>query len=215
MKGFILGRKMGMAQVFSDDGTVTPVTVIKAGPCTVVQMKTEAVDGYAAAKLGFEDVRPKKVCKPENGVFLKAKVTPKRFLREFRTEAGQTYEVGHEVRASDAFGVGDKVDVSGISKGKGFAGAIKRHGMSIGRMTHGSKYHRGVGALAMNTTPGKVFKGRKMPGHMGVDRVTVQNLGIVKVDANRDVIMVKGAVPGAKGAILEIRSSVKSAKGRG
>jgi len=211
MEKFILGKKLGMTQVFTDDGLVVPVTVIEAGPVTVVQTKTNETDGYTAVKVGYEDVKEKALNKPERGVFAKHKLTPKRYLREFRVSNTEGFEIGQEIKV-DVFEEGDKVDVTGTSKGKGFAGAIKRHGYSRGRETHGSHYHRGVGALSGCADPGKVFKGRKLPGHMGVERVTVQNLNVVKVDSERNLLLVKGAVPGARGGLLMIKSAVKASK---
>ncbi|HAA43207.1 MAG TPA: 50S ribosomal protein L3 [Ruminiclostridium sp.] len=211
MEKFILGKKLGMTQVFTDDGLVVPVTVIEAGPVTVVQTKTNETDGYTAVKVGYEDVKEKALNKPERGVFAKHKLTPKRYLREFRVSNTEGFEIGQEIKV-DVFEEGDKVDVTGTSKGKGFAGAIKRHGYSRGRETHGSHYHRGVGALSGCADPGKVFKGRKLPGHMGVERVTVQNLNVVKVDSERNLLLVKGAVPGARGGLLMIKGAVKASK---
>ncbi len=211
MEKFILGKKLGMTQVFTDDGLVVPVTVIEAGPVTVVQTKTNETDGYTAVKVGYEDVKEKALNKPERGVFAKHKLTPKRYLREFRVSNTEGFEIGQEIKV-DVFEEGDKVDVTGTSKGKGFAGAIKRHGYSRGRETHGSHYHRGVGALSGCADPGKVFKGRKLPGHMGVERVTVQNLNVVKVDSERNLLLVNGAVPGARGGLLMIKGAVKASK---
>lgn len=210
MNKFILGKKVGMTQVFNEAGLSIPVTVIQAGPCPVVQKKTVDNDGYEALKVGFDDVAEKKLNKPEKGVFSKVKVSPKRFLREFRTEEVAKYEVGQEIKVSDMFQAGDRVDVSGISKGKGFQGTIKRYGQSGGPETHGSMYHRRVGSMGSNTHPARVFKGKKLPGHMGVDKVTVQNLDIVRVDSERNLLLVKGAVPGPKGGLLVISETVKA-----
>ncbi len=212
MKKFILGRKIGMTQVFDENGSVIPVTVIEAGPCTVLQKKTIETDGYNAVKVGFADANEKRLNKPDKGQFAKIKVAPKKYIREFRTEELDKYEVGQEIKVTDMFENGDKVDVTGISKGKGFAGVIKRHGQARGKETHGSMYHRRVGSMGANTNPARVFKGKKLPGHMGVERVTIQNLDVVRVDAERNLLLVKGAVPGAKGGLLMIKDTVKSGK---
>ena len=201
MSKFILGAKIGMTQIFDADGVCIPVTVIQAEPCVVIQKKTTDTDSYNAIKIGAGKCELKKLNKPEAGVFSK--------LGEFRTDATDEFEVGKEIGVS-IFSDGDCVDVSGTSKGKGFQGAIKRHGQKIGPKSHGSKYHRGVGSMGPNTDPGKVFKGKKMPGHMGSETVTVQNLSIVKVDGERNLLLIKGAVPGAKGSLLEISQSVKA-----
>ncbi len=208
MNKAILAKKIGMTQIFADNGVLVPVTVLEAGPCTVVQKKTVENDGYDAIQVGFGDTKEKLVNKPTKGHFAKAGLTAKKVVREFRLEDTSTYEVGTEIKA-DVFAAGDKVDVSGVSKGKGFQGAIKRHGMSRGPMAHGSKYHRGLGSLSSGTTPGKVKKGKKMPGHMGAKKVTVQNLEIVRAEADKNLILVKGAVPGPKGTVLFIKDSVK------
>lgn len=212
MGKFILGKKIGMTQVFTEDGLTVPVTVIEAGPVTVVQTKTVETDGYTAVKVGYEDVKEKALNKPERGTFSKHKISPKRYLREFRVSDTEGFEIGQEIKVADVFKEGDKIDVTGVSKGKGFAGAIKRHGYSRGRETHGSHYHRGVGALSGCADPGKVFKGRNLPGHMGAERVTVQNLNVVRVDSDRNLLLVKGAVPGAKGGVLIIKDAVKAGK---
>ncbi len=208
MNKAILAKKIGMTQIFADNGILVPVTVLEAGPCTVVQKKTVENDGYDAIQVGFGDIKEKKVNKPKKGHFAKAGVEARKVVREFRLEDTSSYEIGTEIKA-DVFAAGDKVDVSGISKGKGFQGAIKRHGMSRGPMAHGSKYHRGLGSLSSGTTPGKVKKGKKMPGHMGAKKVTVQNLEIVRAEADKNLILVKGAVPGPKGTVLFIKDSVK------
>lgn len=208
MKKAILGRKIGMTQIFDETGKVIPVTAIEAGPCTVVQVKTKDTDGYEAVKLGFGDVKESKLTKPKMGEFKKTNTTPKKHLREFRLEE-ITYNVGDEVKA-DIFTAGDSVDVTGTSKGKGFQGVIKRHGQSRGPMGHGSMYHRRPGSMGSTSTPGRVFKGKKLPGHMGRVTVTIQNLDIVRVDMDKNVILVKGSVPGAKGAILKVKSAVKA-----
>lgn len=209
MKKGILGKKHGMTQIFDEKGEVIPVTVIEAGPCVVVQKKTLEKDGYNAIQVGFGDVSEKKLNKPLLGHFKKAGVSPKRYLREFRLDDISGYEVGTEIKV-DIFKPGDRVDVTGISKGKGFAGVIKRYGARRGPMAHGSKYHRRVGSMGATTDPGRTFKGKKMPGRMGSDRVTIQNLEVVKVDPEMNLLVVKGSVPGPKGSLLIIRDSVKS-----
>ena len=198
-----------MTQVFSEDGVLTPVTVLKAGPCVVTQVKTVENDGYSAVQVGFGDIREKLVNKPKKGHFAKAGVTAKRFLKEFRLEDAESYTLGQEIKA-DVFAAGDKVDATAKSKGKGFQGAIKRHGQSRGPMAHGSKYHRHAGSNGSATTPGRVFKGKHMPGHMGAVRVTVQNLEVVSVDAEKNLILVKGAVPGPKKSLVMLKESVKA-----
>ncbi|MBQ6992356.1 MAG: 50S ribosomal protein L3 [Clostridia bacterium] len=207
MKKAILGRKVGMTQIFDETGKVIPVTVIEAGPCTVVQIKNVDTDGYSAVKLGFGEIKEKKLTKPAKGTFTKANVTPKKHLREFRLEE-ISYNVGDEIKA-DIFAQGESVDITGTTKGKGFQGVIKRHGQSRGPMGHGSMYHRRPGSMGSTSTPGRVFKGKKLPGHMGMTTVTIQNLEIVRVDLDKNVILVKGSVPGNKGAILKIKDSVK------
>ncbi len=209
MKKAILTTKVGMTQIFNEDGVLTPVTVLQAGPCVVTQVKTVENDGYAAVQVGFGDIREKLVNKPMKGHFAKAGVAPKRFVREFRLEDAESYAVGQEIKA-DVFAVGDKVDATAKSKGKGFQGAIKRHGQSRGPMAHGSKYHRHAGSNGSATTPGRVFKGKKMPGHMGAVRITVQNLEVVRVDAEQNLILVKGAVPGPKKSLVMIKESTKA-----
>ena len=206
----IIGKKVGMTQIFDEKGYVIPVTAIEAGPCVVAQIKSEEKDGYSAVQLGFEDVKDKHINKPEKGHFAKSKLTAKKHLREFRTDSIDM-NVGDEVKA-DVFAAGDKVDVQGTSKGKGFQGVIKRHGQHRGPMGHGSMYHRRPGSMGSTSTPGRVFKGKKLPGHMGVQTVTIQNLDVVRVDLDKNVILVKGSVPGPKGAILKIKATVKSAK---
>ena len=209
MKKAILTTKVGMTQVFSEDGVLTPVTVLQAGPCVVTQVKTVENDGYSAVQVGFGDIREKLVNKPKKGHFAKAGVTAKRFLKEFRLEDAESYTLGQEIKA-DVFAAGDKVDATAKSKGKGFQGAIKRHGQSRGPMAHGSKYHRHAGSNGSATTPGRVFKGKHMPGHMGAVRVTVQNLEVVSVDAEMNLILVKGAVPGPKKSLVMLKESVKA-----
>jgi len=212
MKKFILGKKIGMTQVFDEAGLAVPVTVIQAGPCTVVQKKTIENDGYTAIKLGFGDVPERKLNKPEKGLYAKIKATAKKYLKEFRTDDIDKYEVGQEIKVADMFSDGDRIDVSGISKGKGFQGVIKRFGQQRGPEAHGSKYHRRVGTMGAGTNPGRVFKGKKLPGHMGRDKVTVQNLDVVRVDSERNLLLVKGAVPGPKGGLVIIKETVKSRK---
>lgn len=211
MKKAILATKIGMTQIFSEEGVLTPVTVLEAGPCVVTQVKTMANDGYSAIQVGFVDKREKLVNKPLKGIFDKAGVSYKRFLREFRFENAEEYSVKDELKA-DIFAAGDKVDATAISKGKGFQGAIKRHGQSRGPMTHGSKFHRHQGSNGAATTPGRVFKGKKMPGHMGAKRVTVQNLEVIRVDAEKNLILVKGAVPGPKKSLVTLKETVKTGK---
>ena len=209
MKKAILTTKVGMTQVFSEDGVLTPVTVLQAGPCVVTQVKTVENDGYSAVQVGFGDIREKLVNKPKKGHFAKAGVTAKRFLKEFRLEDAESYTLGQEIKA-DVFAAGDKVDATAKSKGKGFQGAIKRHGQSRGPMAHGSKYHRHAGSNGACSDPSKVFKGKHMPGHMGNVQVTVQNLEIVRVDTENNLLLVKGAVPGPKKSMVTIKETVKS-----
>ncbi len=205
----LIGKKIGMTQIFDESGKVIPVTVIEAGPCVIAQVKTEETDGYTAVQLGYGDIKENKLNKPTKGHFTKVNVTPKKHLREFRVDTVEGLTVGQELKA-DVFAVGDKLDIQGTSKGKGFQGVIKRHGQSRGPMGHGSMYHRRPGSMGPTSTPGRVFKGKKLPGHMGSLTITIQNLEIVKVDLDKNVILVKGSVPGAKGTILKLKSSVKS-----
>jgi large subunit ribosomal protein L3 len=207
MKG-ILGRKLGMTQVFTEDGNVVPVTVIEAGPNVVLQKKDLANDGYEAVQIGFAD--KKNVTKPAAGHAAKANTTPKRYVRELRGVDLSAYEVG-QVLGADVFAAGDEIDVTGISKGKGFAGAIKRHNQSRGPMAHGSRYHRRPGSLG-SINPGRVFKGQTLPGRMGGERITVQNLEVVKVDTERNLLLVKGSIPGPKNAFVTVKTAVKSGK---
>ena len=209
MKKAILTTKVGMTQIFNEDGVLTPVTVLQAGPCVVTQVKTVENDGYSAIQVGFGDIREKLVNKPMKGHFAKAGVANKRFVKEFRLEDAESYTLGQEIKA-DVFAAGDKVDATAKSKGKGFQGAIKRLGQSRGPMAHGSKYHRHAGSNGSATTPGRVFKGKHMPGHMGAVRVTVQNLEVVRVDAEQNLILVKGSVPGPKKSLVMIKESVKA-----
>ena len=209
MNKTIIGKKVGMTQIFDDKGLVVPVTVIEAGPCTVTQVKTVETDGYNSIQLGYGEVKEKHVNKPLKGHFTKSKLALKKHLREFRVENVGEAKVGDEIKA-DVFEQGDKIDVQGITKGKGFQGVIKRHGQHRGPMGHGSMYHRRPGSMGPTSTPGRVFKGKKLPGHMGVETVTIQNLEIVKVDLDKNVILVKGSVPGAKGAVLKLKATVKN-----
>lgn len=209
MKKAIVAKKVGMTQIFSENGALIPVTVLEAGPCVVVQKKTVENDGYSAVQVGFVDAKTKLVTKPEKGHFDKANVAPKKYLKEFKLENADTFEIGAEIKA-DMFAAGDKVDVSGVSKGKGYQGTIKRYNHHRGPMGHGSKSHRVVGSMSSATTPGRVKKGKKMPGQMGNVNVTVQNLEIVRADAEKNLLLIKGAVPGPKGAILVIKDSVKA-----
>ncbi|MCH5212590.1 MAG: 50S ribosomal protein L3 [Oscillospiraceae bacterium] len=208
MKKAILGTKIGMTQIFGEGGKVIPVTAIVAGPCTVVQKKTVETDGYDAVQVGYGEIKEKKVNKPLKGHFAKANVANKKYLREFRLDDVASMNVGDEIKV-DVFAAGEKIDVSGISKGKGFAGPMK-HGLHRGPMTHGSKSKRVSGSMGMCSYPGRVFKGKVLPGHMGVDKVTIQNLEVVKVDAEKNLILVKGAVPGVKGGLVTIRDAVKA-----
>jgi len=204
----ILGRKIGMTQVFAENGELIPVTVVEASPNVVLQKKSVETDGYEAIQIGFEDKREKLSNKPEKGHTGKANTAPKRFVRELRGVNLGEYEVGQEVKV-DIFAVGETVDVTGISKGKGFQGAIKRHGQSRGPMSHGSRYHRRVGSMGP-VAPNRVFKGKLLPGRMGGEQITVQNLQIVKVDVERNLLLIKGNVPGPKKAMLKIKSAVKA-----
>ena len=209
MKKGLIGRKVGMTQIFDEKGNVIPVTVIEAGPCVVAQVKTTETDGYNAVQLGFGDIKDKHINKPEAGHFAKSKIANKKYLREFRLDTVEGIKVGDELNA-DIFQAGEKIDVQGTSKGKGFQGVIKRHGQHRGPMGHGSMYHRRPGSMGATSTPGRVFKGKKLPGHMGRTTVTIQNLDVVRVDMDKNVILVKGSVPGCKGAILKIKSAVKA-----
>ena len=209
MKKAILAKKVGMTQIFNEAGELVPVTVLQAGPCVVTQVKTVDNDGYDAVQVGFEDIREKLVNKPVKGMFDKAGVSYKRYVREFKLEG--EYAVKDEIKA-EIFEAGDKVDATAIAKGKGFQGAIKRHGQSRGPMAHGSKYHRHAGSNGACSSPSKVFKGKRMPGHMGGKKVTTQNLEIVRVDAEKNLLLVKGAVPGPKKALVTIKESVKAGK---
>ena len=225
MKKAILATKIGMTQVFDENGVVIPVTVLEAGPCYVTQIKTVENDGYSAVQVGFVDKKDKIVnkdaagkkeiihrngaTKAEKGHFAKAGVSSKRYVKEFKFDNAEEYALAQEIKA-DIFAVGDKIDVSAISKGKGFQGAIKRHGQHRGPMMHGSKFHRHAGSNGACSSPSKVFKGKKMPGHMGAKKVTIQNLEVVRVDADKNLLLVKGAIPGAKKALITVKESVKT-----
>ena len=210
MKKGIIGKKLGMTQIFTEEGNVIPVTVIEAGPCSITQKKTTETDGYNAVQLAFEDLREKLVNKPAAGHFKKAGVTPKRHLKEFRLEDISAMNVG-DVVAADTFACGEKVDITGITKGRGYTGAVKRWGNHILRMTHGTgPIHRQVGSMGACSTPSRVYKNKKMAGQYGNEQVTVLNLEVVKVDTEKNLIAVKGAVPGARGSIVFIRDSVKA-----
>ncbi|AEB22309.1 50S ribosomal protein L3 [Bacillus sp. L381] len=204
----ILGRKIGMTQVFAENGDLIPVTVIEAAPNVVLQKKTAENDGYEAIQLGFDDKREKLSNKPEKGHVAKAETAPKRFVKELRGVDMDAYEIGQEVKV-EIFSAGEIVDVTGVSKGKGFQGAIKRHGQSRGPMSHGSRYHRRPGSMGP-VDPNRVFKGKLLPGRMGGDQITVQNLEVVKVDAERNLLLIKGNVPGARKALITVKSAVKS-----
>ena len=225
MKKAILATKVGMTQIFNEDGVLTPVTVLQAGPCVVTQIKTVENDGYKAVQVGFVDKKEKivnvdksgkkeivhrnGVTKAEKGHFDKAGVSGKRFVKEFKFDNAEEYALAQEIKA-DIFAVGDKVDATAISKGKGFQGAIKRHGQHRGPMTHGSKFHRHAGSNGAASDPSKVFKGKKMPGHMGSKKITIQNLEVVRVDAENNLLLVKGSVPGPKKSLVTIKETVKS-----
>ena len=211
MKKAILATKVGMTQIFNEDGVLTPVTVLQAGPCVVTQVKTVENDGYSAVQVGFVDKREKLVNKPLKGHFDKAGVSYKRSVRELKLEAAESYALAQEIKA-DIFAAGDKIDVTAISKGKGFQGAIKRHGQHRGPMAHGSKFHRHAGSNGACSDPSKVFKGKKMPGQMGHKKITIQNLEVVRVDADKNLLLVKGAVPGPKKALVTVKETVKVSK---
>ena len=209
MKG-ILGKKIGMTQIFTEVGAVVPVTVVEAGPVVVTQIKTVENDGYNAVQVGFGDVKEKSLNKPQKG-HLAAANTLKKHLKEFRVDSVEGYTVGQEIKA-DLFAAGEMIDVTGISKGKGFQGPIKRHGQSRGPESHGSRYHRRPGSMGACSFPGRVFKNKKLAGHMGSVKVTVQNLEVVRIDAEKNLILVKGAIPGAKGSVVTIKEAVKASK---
>ena len=209
MKG-ILGKKLGMTQIFTEEGIVVPVTVVEAGPNVVTQVKTVEKDGYNAIQVGFEDAKEKSLNKPQKGHLAAANLL-KKHLKEFRVDAVEEFTVGQEIKA-DLFAAGEKIDVTGTSKGKGFQGPIKRHGQSRGPESHGSRYHRRPGSMGACSFPGRVFKNKKLAGHMGSVKVTVQNLEVVRVDADKNLILVKGAIPGPKGSMVTIKEAVKSSK---
>jgi len=210
MKKAIIGKKVGMTQIFDEVGKVIPVTVIEAGPCTIVQKKTAEKEGYSSVQLGFEDSKARKLSKPEQGHLQKAGVGLKKHLKEFRLEDSESLNVGDEIKA-DTFAEGDKIDVTGISKGKGYSGAIKRHNIGRGRMSHGAgPTHRHAGSMGSGTTPGRIRKGKKSAGQLGVDQVTIQNLDVVKVDTDLNLIAVRGAIPGPRGGIVYLKSTVKN-----
>ena len=209
MEKGIIGRKIGMTQLFTENGNVVPVTVVEAGPCTVIQKKTVENDGYSAVQLGFEDIREKLVLKPVKGHYDKAQVAYKRVLKEFKLDNAEAMNVGDVLKA-DVFAAGDVVDVTGISKGKGYQGTIKRLGFHRQPMTHGtSGYHRHQGSMGANSTPSKVMKGKGMPGHMGSEQVTIQNLSVVKIDVENNLIAIKGAIPGPNGGLVVVKTAVK------
>ncbi|MEG1608941.1 MAG: 50S ribosomal protein L3 [Clostridia bacterium] len=207
MNKAIIGKKLGMSQIFAPDGKVIPVTVVEAGPCPVVQKKTLANDGYEAVQVAFGNAKEKGVTNPVKGHFKKAGVAVKKVLKEFRLNNVESFELGQEIKC-DVFAVGDIVDVSGTSKGHGFTGVIKRWNFHIGPMAHGSGYHRGVGSMSANSSPAHVFKNKKMSGQWGNERVTVKNLTVVKVDADRNLLLIKGAIPGAKGGIVVVKQTI-------
>lgn len=207
MKG-ILGKKIGMTQVFAADGTAVPVTVIQAGPCVVLQKKDADNDGYEAIQLGYGDIKEQNANKPETGHAKKAGTGPKRYIREIRGVNLADYELGQEIKV-DIFSEGEFVDITGTSKGKGFQGSIKRHGHSRGPMSHGSKYHRGIGSMAVIRTANRIPKGKKMPGHMGNETVTLQNLEVIRVDVERNVLLVKGSIPGPKNSFVAVKAAKK------
>ena len=209
MKKAILGKKIGMTQVFTEDGQLIPVSVIQAGPCQVVQKKTEEVDGYTAVQVGYEDKKERRANNPEKGHFQKANVPVTKYLKEFKLDNAAELNVGDELTV-EQFADGDVLDVTGTSKGHGFAGTIKRWGTHRGPMTHGSHYHRGPGSLGACSDPSRVFKGKKMPGHYGVVKVTIQNLDLVKIDKERNLLLVKGSIPGPKGGLVVVRNAVKA-----
>ena len=203
----ILGKKIGMTQIFTDDGNMIPVTVVEAGPCVVTQVKTTESDGYNAIQVGFGEIREKLVNKPQAGHFKKADLPAKKYLREFRTD--EVFSVGDEIKV-DVFEKGDAIDVTAITKGKGYAGAIKRWGQHRGPMAHGSKYHRGQGSMGAKSDPGRVFKTKRMPGHLGSVQRTIINVKVAGIDTDKNVLLIKGSVPGAKGQLLTIKKSTRA-----
>jgi large subunit ribosomal protein L3 len=204
----ILGKKLGMTRIFTQDGQWIDVTLVQAGPCVVIQRKTEKKDGYEAVQVGFDDIKPKRCTKPLKGHFEKAGVPPKRFLKEFRVESDNPLKPGDEIKL-DIFKIGDRVDISGKSKGRGFAGVIKRYGYSGGPGTHGSNFHRRPGSIGQSAYPAEVYKGKGLPGHMGNVRVTVQNLEVVDVVPEKNLLVIRGSIPGANGGLVEIKHTVK------
>lgn len=206
----IIGKKLGMSQIFTDSGVVIPVTVVEAGPCVVSQKKTKEIDGYEAVQLAFEDTKEQRLSKPELGHLKKAGISPKKHLKEFNLDPSK-YELGAEIKCN-IFSDGDYVDVTGMTKGRGFTGTIQRWNTHRGPMAHGSGYHRGVGSLSANSTPSRVFKNKKMPGQYGNEQVTIQNLMIAKVDGERNLLLIKGAIPGAKGSLVFVSEAVKGGK---
>lgn len=212
MNKAILGKKLGMSQIFTADGTMIPVTVVEAGPCCVVQVKTADKDGYDAVKVGFGSVKEKNVNKPTAGQFKQAGVAPRKYMKEFRFADCSSYAVGGEIKC-DVFAAGDHVDVVGTSKGRGYTGTIQRWNTHCGPKAHGSGYHRGVGSLSANSSPSRVFKNKKMPGQYGHERVTVQNLEVVKVDAARNIILIAGGIPGPKDSLVIVKESLKKSRG--
>ncbi len=206
----IIGKKLGMSQIFTDSGVVIPVTVVEAGPCVVSQKKTKEIDGYEAVQLAFEDTKEQRLSKPELGHLKKAGISPKKHLKEFNLDPSK-YELGAEIKCN-IFSNGDYVDVTGMTKGRGFTGTIQRWNTHRGPMAHGSGYHRGVGSLSANSTPSRVFKNKKMPGQYGNEQVTIQNLMIAKVDSERNLLLIKGAIPGAKGSLVFVSEAVKGGK---
>ena len=208
MTKFMLGKKAGMTQLFDENGIAIPATVIDCGPVVVIQNKKPETDGYKAVKVGYGSIASRKVNRPDKGQYAKAGIEPRKLMREFDTDAD--FELGQEIRVSDMFALGDRVDISGVSRGKGFAGTVKRYDQSGGPESHGSMYHRRAGSMGSNTTPARVFKGKRLPGHMGAVNVTVQNLDVVMVDGERNILVIRGAVPGPKGGVVEIRTSVKN-----
>ena len=209
MKKAILGRKIGMTQIFNEDAQLIPVTVIEAGPCFVTQVKTVEKDGYSAVQVGITDKKEKHTTKPLQGHFAKSGVAPKRFVRELKLDNAAEMNAGDTITV-EQFEAGEVVDVTGISKGKGFAGTVKRWGTHRGPMTHGSKYHRGPGSMGACSSPSRVFKGKKLPGHMGAEQVTIQNLDVIRVDVERNLLLIRGGVPGPKGGLITIKNAVKA-----
>ena len=208
MKKAIMAKKIGMTQIFSGSGEIIPVTVLEAGPCSVVQIKTPQKEGYSSVQISFGKIKEQNVTKPVKGHYAKSETVPKRKLKEFRLEDISGYEIGQEIKA-DIFEAGERVDISGVSKGKGFQGNIKRHNQHRGPMAHGSKYHRAVGSMGASSDPSRVFKGKNLPGQMGNASCTVQNLEIVQVDAEKNLLLIKGAVPGSNGSVVSIADTVK------